>query len=78
MPARRKKIMPTETPTEIRLLTTAEVAEWLRVSTDYVAAHASGRCKPKLPGIKLGSRNGKGLWRFAREDVEAFIRAMHN
>ena len=37
-----------------RLLTVAEVANWLAVSQSWVRDHATGRRRPVLPCIKLG------------------------
>jgi hypothetical protein len=52
-----------------RLLTAAEVAENLRVSTNWVHAHAEGKRKPVLPSVKLGK------FRMFREaDVQEFVR----
>jgi len=52
-----------------RLLTAQEVSEWLGVSTRWVLAHAAGLNRPALPSVKLGK-----AVRFARSDVEEFIR----
>jgi excisionase family DNA binding protein len=51
-----------------KLLTPKQVAEWLGVSPAWVLDHASGRCRPYLPSVKLGK-----AVRFRREDVEQFI-----
>jgi predicted DNA-binding transcriptional regulator AlpA len=56
-----------------RLLSVSEVAEWLGVSAAWVRDHACGRRQPKLVGIKLGTDDGKGLWKFLESDVNAFI-----
>lgn len=56
-----------------KLLSVTEVAEWLGVSSAWVRDHASGRRTPKLPAVKLGSEDGKGLWKFLVKDVEHFI-----
>jgi hypothetical protein len=56
-----------------KLLSVGDVAEWLGVSSAWVRAHASGRRTPKLPAVKLGSDDGKGLWKFLTQDVENFI-----
>jgi predicted DNA-binding transcriptional regulator AlpA len=37
-----------------RLLTVAEVSNWLAVSPSWVRDHATGRRRPVLPCIKLG------------------------
>ena len=51
-----------------KLLTTAEVAEHLRVSTNWVHSHAEGKRQPVLPSIKLGK------FRMFREaDVQQFL-----
>jgi excisionase family DNA binding protein len=52
-----------------RLLTAQDVAEWLGVSVRWVLAHAAGLNRPVLPSVKLGK-----AVRFARSDVEEFIR----
>jgi excisionase family DNA binding protein len=49
---------------EPRYMTTAEVADLLRVSPDYVRAHAA-----ELGGIRLGQRGGP--LRFERDRVVA-------
>ena len=56
-----------------KLLSVSEVAEWLGVSSAWVGDHASGRRAPKLPAIKLGTDDGRGIWKFTTEDVEKFI-----
>lgn len=56
-----------------KLLSVSEVAELLGVSTAWVRDHASGRREPRLPAIKLGTNDGKGLWKFLPQDVETFI-----
>jgi predicted DNA-binding transcriptional regulator AlpA len=56
-----------------RLLDVEDVAEWLGVSKGWVRDHASGRRQPRLIAIKLGTPNGKGLWKFREEDVQQFI-----
>jgi hypothetical protein len=57
-----------------RLLSVDEVADWLGVSTGWVRDHAAGRRRPRLPAIKLGDDDGKGLWRFQPDAIEDFIR----
>ena len=59
-----------------RLMTTAEVAEYLRSSEAWISGLVhSGR----LPVITLGpedrpkSKRGPRMWRFRREDVEHFV-----
>jgi predicted DNA-binding transcriptional regulator AlpA len=56
-----------------KLLSVSEVAEWLGVSPAWVRDHAQGRRQPKLPAVKLGVDDGKGLWKFLETDVEKFI-----
>jgi hypothetical protein len=56
------------------LLSVSDVAKWLGVSTGWVRDHAAGRRTPRLPAVKLGVEDGKGLWKFIAEDVENFIR----
>lgn len=53
--------MSTHTVDLNKVLTVQEVAEYLKVSEDFVTSHASGRRKPVFVGCKLGSRKGKGL-----------------
>jgi hypothetical protein len=56
-----------------KVMTVQEVAEYLKVSTNFVRKHATGDNKPVLVGMKFGSKNGKGLWRFLEADVQAFM-----
>lgn len=63
-----------ESTTKDRLLSVSEVAEWLGVSSAWVRDHAQGRRLPKLPAVKLGEENGKGLWKFL-ESAERLITA---
>lgn len=58
------------------ILTVEEVAEWLHMTPAWVRAHANGRRRPQLPGIKLGKyirfRRGavrQTLERWERGDV---------
>jgi len=39
-----------------------------------VRDHASGRREPRLAAVKLGTADGKGLWKFIPQDIEKFIR----
>lgn len=50
-----------------RLLTVAELADWLGVSKAWVYDHI-GRKQPLLPCLRLGE-----ITRFRREDIELFI-----
>ena len=51
-----------------KLLTAAEVAEHLRVSTNWVHSHAEGKRQSVLPSVKLGK------FRMFREaDVQQFL-----
>ncbi len=52
----------------LALLTVVEVAAWLRVSEQWVRAHANGNRRPLLPCTKFGK-----VLRFQREDIDAFI-----
>ncbi len=52
-----------------RLLTVAEVAEWLAVSQGWVREHATKKRRPHLPCIRLG----KSI-RFREDQVEEWIR----
>ena len=54
-------------------MTVQEVADYMKVSPNFVRSHASGAKKPLLIGMKLGSRKGKGLWRFLESDVREFL-----
>jgi excisionase family DNA binding protein len=54
-------------PPNLRLLTIADIAEWLGVSKGWVYDHTT-RKRPLLPCIRLGE-----MTRFRREDVEKFI-----
>lgn len=56
-----------------KLLSVADVAEMLGVSSAWVRDHAAGRREPKLPAIKLGTADGRGKWKFIPQDVENFI-----
>jgi excisionase family DNA binding protein len=53
------------------LMTVAEVARMLQMSTAWVRQHSSGLRQPTIPSVKLG----KSI-RFRRADVEEFIRLM--
>lgn len=61
-----------------KLLSVAEVADWLGVSSAWVRDHAAGRRKPRLVAVKLGTTDGKGLWKFIPQDVENFIQEQRN
>ena len=50
------------------LFTGQEVADILKVSYEWVWEHATGRKRPKLPCVRLGS-----MLRFRREDLARFI-----
>ena len=54
-------------------LTVEEVAAWLKVSPEWVRAHANGNRRPKIPSVKLGR-----FRRFDREQVEQFLKAYAN
>lgn len=54
--------------TDDEVLTSDEVAAWLKQTEPWVRAHASGRRRPKLPGMK----QGKG-WRFRRSAVREWM-----
>ena len=49
-----KQRHPMESRTMTRLLTVAEVSNWLAVSPSWVRDHATGRRRPAMPHIKLG------------------------
>lgn len=50
------------------LMTTAEVAELLRVSVSWVRQHSSGTRQPALPAVRFGA-----AVRFRRSAVMAWI-----
>lgn len=51
------------------MLEVEEVAAWLRVNAHWVRAHAKGKRRPVLPGIKVGK-----YWRFRKGTVrETFL-----
>ncbi len=56
------------------LMTAKQVAARLGSSVDWVHDHVS-RKEPRLPVIRLGggSKRGRAMLRFRREDIEAFI-----
>jgi excisionase family DNA binding protein len=56
-------------PKDDRLLKPDEVAVRLRVSRQWVYAHAKGTRAPKLKAVRLGS-----LVRFRQEDIDAVIK----
>lgn len=49
-------------------MTVEEVAEWLKVETAWVRAHANGNRLPLLPSLKMGRYR-----RFRKSDIERFI-----
>ncbi len=55
------------------LLTVEQVATWLSVSPSFVRQHVSGKNRPFLPGIKIGSE-----WRFEQKAIEEWIRQQAN
>lgn len=54
-----------------QLVKARDVAKKLGVSISWVIQHASGKRKPYLPAIKMGS--GRSPLRFDPVDVEIFI-----
>ncbi len=54
-----------------QLVRARDVAKKLGVSVSWVVQHASGKRKPYLPAIKMGS--GRSPLRFDPLDVERFI-----
>jgi predicted DNA-binding transcriptional regulator AlpA len=56
---------------EQTLMTVADVAEMMRMSTAWVRQHSSGLRQPTIPSVKMG----KSV-RFRRPSVEEFIRIM--
>jgi excisionase family DNA binding protein len=62
------KTIKTNIPVE-PMMTVAEVAEYLQVSTAFVRQHSSGLRQPTIPSVKLG----KSV-RFRRASVEAFLK----
>ncbi len=57
--------MPTA-PTESKILTIKEVAEYLKVTDRTIYRLAGAK---KIPAFKVG-----GTWRFSRADIEEWIR----
>ena len=53
------------------LLTAADVARWLQMSSAWVYQHACGRRRPVIPSVKIGKTR-----RFRQEDVERWLREM--
>src|ERR1700722_6615476 len=51
------------------------VSEWRGVSSARVKDHTYRRRKPRMPTIKFGTPDGRGLWTFIPRDVEDSIRA---
>ncbi|MBQ36282.1 MAG: hypothetical protein CME04_07820 [Gemmatimonadaceae bacterium] len=68
--------MPEETsasPTESPLLNYSEAADYLSVSKRTLYAMVS---TSRIPTIRMGAGpNGRGLTRFRRHDLEAFVQA---
>jgi hypothetical protein len=58
-------------PDDDELLTSKEIAAWLKVSECWVRDHALGRRQPRLPSIRLGGE--RGLLRFRRRDILHFL-----
>jgi hypothetical protein len=54
-----------------RLMTVTEVADYLRMSPDWVRQHSNCRCQPTIPSLKLGKYR-----RFKWEAVQEFVRQM--
>ena len=54
-----------------QLVRARDVAKKLGVSVSWVTQHASGKRRPYLPAIKMGS--GRSPLRFDPADVEKFI-----
>lgn len=59
-------------PPREKLLTVPEVAEWLRVSPDWVRAHATGRSLPRLPCVRVG----RSVIRFRESELNAWADRM--
>jgi predicted DNA-binding transcriptional regulator AlpA len=55
-------------PQPERLLSVADVADWLQISKPWVTSHSNGNRRPALPSVKMG----KSV-RFRREAVERFL-----
>jgi excisionase family DNA binding protein len=58
-----------ETTAREKLLTPAEVAEWLGVSEGWIRDHATRR-DPRLPAVKIGR-----LLRFRESEVAEWLKA---
>jgi predicted DNA-binding transcriptional regulator AlpA len=54
-----------------QLIKARDVAKKLGVSVSWVIQHASGKRKPYLPAVKMGS--GRSPLRFDPSDIEKFI-----
>jgi excisionase family DNA binding protein len=67
-PLRTHDLIPTPAGAIPRLLSIADVAEWLGVSKSWVYDHIT-RKQPRLPCIRLGE-----ITRFRVEEIEEFIR----
>lgn len=59
--------MSVKTPSDA-LMTVAEVAQFLRVSKEWVHQHSNGRRQPTIPSVRLGT-----AVRFLRTDVLEFV-----
>ena len=55
------------------LLTSKELAKWLKVKPGWIRDHVSGRRKPALPCIPLGDQRKQV--RFRRGDIKKFLEA---
>lgn len=67
----RSRPFPTETQPITQLVKARDVAKKLGVSISWVIQHASGKRKPYLPAVKMGS--GRSPLRFDPRDIEKFI-----
>ena len=54
-----------------RLLSVAEVSQWLGVSQSWVRAHGSHTKRPHMPAIRMG-----GLLKFREEEVELWLQEL--
>lgn len=78
----RKPPTSTEPPIfEGRLLDASEVADRFGMSAQWVRDHAATlhgkpNREPKLVGVKMGDKRGRGVWKFLEADVRDFIRRL--
>lgn len=62
-------MQPQAIPNVERLLTTEEVADYLRVPASWVRDHSNGKRQPALPSIKIGHYR-----RFRLDELQHWLR----